>query len=98
MAKAMLTNKYENTVFSHPGCDKKTFYMSKEDIVFILQKKDGGCMIFAVYNEEDVEDENVTSFLAILLIQEEQQSEVVLVEMPEPGCKEEKVWVTNNDY
>ncbi len=97
MVKAVITNKYKNTVFNHPDCDNKTVYVSNEDIVFIPQKKDGEWTIFAVCDEDNVEDESLTPFLAISLICEKQQSEGVIVKMPEPGSAEEKVWGADNN-
>ncbi len=42
---------------------------------------------------EGVKDEQLTPFLAISLIQMKQQKEGIVVEMPEPGSKQEKVGV-----
>ncbi len=97
VAKAMFTNMYKNTVFNHLDCNNKTFYISNEDVVLIPWKKDGGWTIFAVHNEEDVEDESLTPFLAISLIHEKQQSEGLVVKMPEPGSEEEKIWGADNE-
>ncbi len=91
MAKAMFTNKYKNTVFNHPDCDNKTFYVSDEDIVFIPQKNDGGWTISAVCDEDHVKNESLTPYLAISLICEKQQSEGMILKIPEPGSEEEKV-------
>ncbi len=40
----------------------------------------------------DVEDEKLTSFVSMLLIQMKQQMKGIAVEMFEPGSKEETVW------
>ncbi len=41
---------------------------------------------------EGVEDEKLTIFLAILFIWPKQQREGIMIEMPEPGSKEEYIW------
>ncbi len=41
---------------------------------------------------DGVEDEKLTPFLAISLIWLKKQKEGIVIEMPVPGSKEEKVW------
>ncbi len=48
VAKAILTNKYKDIMFDHPGCDKNNFYVSEEDIVYLAQKIEGGPFLLFV--------------------------------------------------
>ncbi len=91
VAKTMFTQKYEDTVFDLPAADDIAFYMNKDDIVFISQKKDGGWTIFVVCGKEGEENESSTSLLAMSSIYKKPQQEGVIVEMPKPGGEEGKV-------
>ncbi len=87
----MFVNKYKDTVFDLPNANNNTFYIGKDEIVW-EHGRDGGWTIYGVCNVEGVEDENLTPFLAILLIWQKQQKEGIVIEMPAPGSDKEKVW------
>ncbi len=84
---------YEDTVFDLPDADNNTFYIGENEIAC----RDGGWTTFGVCDVDGVEDEKLTPFFAISLICLKQQREGVVVEMPESGSEEEKVW-GNDDY
>ncbi len=92
--KAMFVNKYKDT--DVPDADNNTVYVGENEIAW-LQGRDGGWKNFGVCNVEGVEDEKLTPFLAILYIRLKQQTEGILVDMPEPSSEEEKVW-GSDDY
>lgn len=99
VAKAMFTNKYKIQCLTTLIATVRHFMWAKK-IYFSYHKKDGGWTIFAVCNDESDEGDEgeiLTPFLAISLIQKKQQSEGVIMEMPEPGSEEEKVLVANDD-
>ncbi len=93
--KAMFVNKYKDTVFDLPDADKNTFYVGENEIAW-EQGWDGGWTIYGVCNVDRVKDKKLT-FLAILLIRQKQQKEGIVIEMPDPGSNEEKVW-GSDDY
>ncbi len=90
-SKAMFVNKNKDTVFDLPDADDNIFYVGKSEIAWV-QGRDGGWTIFGVCDVEGVEYEQLTPFIAISLIRLKQQKEGIVIEMPEPGSKEEKVW------
>ncbi len=94
--KAMFVNKYKDTVFDLPDADNNIFYVGEDEIVW-KHGWDGGWTIYGVCNVEGVEDEKLTPFLAILLIQQKQEKEGIIIEMPAPGSDEKKVW-GNDEY
>ncbi len=93
--KAMFINKYRDTEFDLPDADNNTFYVGENEIAW-ERGWDGGWTIFGVCDADGVEDEKLTPFLSISLIRLKQQKEGAVVEMPEPGSKEEKVWDYDN--
>ncbi len=96
VSKTMFVNKYKDKVFDLPDADNNTSYVGEIEIAWVWGR-DGGWIIFGVCDVDGVDDEKITPFLAIPLIRLKQQKEGVVVEMPEPGSKEEKVW-GSNDY
>ena len=96
VSKAMFVNKYKDTVFDLPDADNNTFYVGENEIAQELGW-DGGWTIFGVCGVDGVEDENLTPFSAISLIQLKKQKEGIIIEMPVPGSKDEKVW-GSDDY
>ncbi len=91
----MFINRYKYTVFDIPDADNNTFMLATWNSM--VQGRDGGWTSFGVCVLEVVEDEKHTPVLAILLIWLKQQKERVVVEMPEPGSEEKKVW-GSDDY
>ena len=96
VSKAMFVNKYKDTVFDLPDADNNTFYVGENEIVW-ERGRNGGWTIYGVCDVDGVEDEKLTPFLAISLIRLKKQREGIVVEMPEPGSNEEKVW-GSDDY
>ncbi len=92
----MFVNKYKDTVFDLPYADNNTFYVGQDEIVW-KHGWDGGWTIYGVCNVEGVEDKKLTPFLEISLIQQKQQQEAIVKEMPAPGSDEENVW-GSDDY
>ncbi len=82
--KAMLVNKYKDTVFDLPNADNNIFYVGENEIAW-EQGQDGGWTIYGVCNVDRLEDEKRTPFLAILLIRQKQQKEGIVTEMPARG-------------
>ncbi len=91
----MFDNKYKDTVFDLPNADNITFYVGENEIAR-ERGQDGGWTTYGVCNVEGEEDEKLTPFLAILLIRKKQQKEGIVIEMPERGSNEEKVWGSDN--
>ncbi len=87
----MFVNKYKYTVIDLPVANNNTFYVIKNEIGWV-QGRDEGWTIFWVCDVEGVEDEKLNPFVAILLVSLTQQKAGVVVEMPEHGSNEEKVW------
>ncbi len=54
----------------------------------------GSILLFSI---NFFEFEILTPFLVILLICKKQQSEGVIVDVPQPGSEEEKIWGTEDD-
>ncbi len=65
--KAMIVNKYSDTVFDLPDSDNNTFYVGENEITK-KGGRDGGWTIYGVCDVDGVEDEKLNPFLAILLI------------------------------
>ncbi len=78
-------------MFDLPNVDNNIFYIGENETAWVWGW-DGGWAIFGVYDIEGVEDEKLTPFLAISFIWLKHQREGIIVEMPEPSSKEEKVW------
>ncbi len=96
VSKAMFVNKYRDTVFDLPDSDNNTFYVGENEIAWECGR-DGGWTIYGVCDVDGVDDEKLTPFLAISLIWLKKQKEGIVIEMPVPGSKEEKVW-GSDDY
>ncbi len=96
VSTAMFVNEYKGTVFDLPDADKNTFYVGENKIAW-EQSWNGGWTIYGVCNVDGVEDEKLTPFLTISFIQLKLQKKEIVVEMPDPGSKEEKVW-GSDDY
>ncbi len=63
VSKAVVVNKYIDTVFHLPDADNNTFYVEKNEIAWV-QGRDGSWTIFGVCDVEGVKDEQLTPFLA----------------------------------
>ncbi len=55
-----------------------------------------GLVIYAQCNVHLVEEDEVTIFLAVTLIQKTDQAAGIQVLHPEPGCQRDKVWDPND--
>ncbi len=92
----MFVNNYKDIVLNLPDADSNTFYIGKNEIAWVWSR-DGGWTIFGVCDVVGVDDEKLTPSIAISLIRMKQQKEGIVVEMPEPGSEEKKVW-GSDDY
>ncbi len=75
LSKALLVNKYKDTVFNSPDADSNNFYVDINEIRYVWGR-DCCWTIFGVCDMEGVDDEKLTPFVAITLIWKEQRTSV----------------------
>ncbi len=83
VARAMFINKYKHTTFYLPDIGE-TYHVDDEGIQF-LRGQSGGWTIYRNSDKPGVEEESLTPFLAVQLIQDTPQAVGVKVEQPMPG-------------
>ncbi len=82
--KVLFVNKYKDMHFVLPDTGHM-YYIREEDVVYRR--------IYSwVINVPGVEEDEVTIFLAVTLIQKTDQAARIQVFHPEPGSQRDKVW------
>ncbi len=69
------------------------YYIREEDVVY---RRRYGWVIYAQCNVPGVQEDEVTIFLAVTLIQKTEQAAGIQVLHPEPGSQRDKVWDPND--
>ncbi len=87
--------EHQDTVFDLMDLDNNTFYMSEEDVVFLLQRWRRNH--FYGLQQRGCQRQEFDSFFGYSLIYKKIQSDGVIVEIPKPGNKEDKIWEADDD-
>ena len=90
--KALFANKYKDMRFVLPDTGHM-YYIREEDVVY---RRRYGWVIYAQCDVPGVEEDEVTIFLAVTLIQKTDQAAGIQVLHPEPGSQRDKVWDPND--
>ncbi len=88
VARAVFINKYKDTAFYLPDTGD-TCHVDDGGIQF-LRGQSGGWTIYRNSDKPGVEEESLTPFLAVQLIQDTPQAVGVRVERPMPGSDDEQ--------
>ncbi len=90
--KVLIANKYEDMRFVLPDIGHM-YYIWEEDVVY---RRRYGWVMYAQCNVPGVEEDEVTLFLAVTLIQKTDQAAGIQVLHPEPGNQRDRVWDPND--